>query len=365
MTPTGFREDHARTRAPVQPGPADSRRRLTAQLRMSSAIVFLCAVFAISRAQAVPLMTDNFSGPVANANGQAPTFGPNPWSCSGPGAAGCIRGNGQMTSSNPGAGPIYYMMNTGRTPLELRYQFIDAKEPPAFVLAETRNGSLDNMWHAYGFNSGSSFVFVQSYWCTTAAGCPTSVSAVAAASQGSNEGPCPATVANKSYIGTLSFYNDTAIATLQDAASGALLCTNVARDPRLPSLIGPNFYLQSYNESPNVAFTFAQANDTARLIPRLALAPANIRAVATAVDASLLNNSPLFNSLGNLATGPLTDSLAQLSGEVASLSAGAAISASSDFMNLMLGPLSAARGGTQTGRPSGTRRRVVSDRFAI
>lgn len=333
-------------------------------LQLAIVLALICA-FAIP-STAATLTYDTFSGPVANASGQFPTQGTSPWVCSGPGFASCIRGNGQMTTSSPAAGTIYYLMHTSQTPAFVRYKFTDPKEAPTFVIAVTRDGSLDNMWHADGFSpSSATFAFRQSYWCNEVVGCSASMADVTPAQAGGSVGRCPATIANHSYIGSLSFYGDTAVTTLQDGVTGALLCSQTASDPKLQSLIGPNFYLETFYGSPNVVFTSVEADNIPppRLSVRLLSSASNVRAVANAVDASLLNNGTVFRALLSQAPGSLADSLAQLSGEIATIPMGAATSISSDFMNVMLGPLSQTRGGASRSGLGSRRDRTGSDRF--
>jgi len=305
------------------------------------AVVTLCvgAAFCLP-ARADPLVYDDFSGPVANASGQFPTIGAFPWSCTGPGAANCVRGGGALTAGTTGS-TIYYVMHTPTTPLQISYQFTDAVEAPAFVIAVMRDGSLNNMWHANGYNNGSSFVFAQTYWCDSSAGCPSSQANILPQSIGASSGPCPATVANRTYLGRLNLYGNTAVATLQDATTGNVLCFNSASDPALQNAVGPNFFLETYYASPNVVFKSVQADASPirLLTPQVQSAPANTKAIASAIDIRLLGNSKSFDSIFNLSPPQMSEALAQLSGEIASMSAGVGTSLSTAFMDMILNPL--------------------------
>ena len=307
-------------------------------------VALMCALAGFcAPADADTLMYDNFSGPVAAATGQYPTLGNYPWVCgASPGnvaSSHCLRGGGRIAADRTAAGNIYYQMQTAVTPQAITYRFQDAAEAPTFVIAVSLDGTVNNMWHSIGYNNGSTFVMTQTVWCDKSTGCASSLINGAPAFE-VKSGECAPTAASHSYIGSLSFYGTTAISTLQDAATGNVLCTDVASDPRLPQLIGPHFYLESYDNAAHVEVNFVQADDKPALLAISPFVQGNsrtVRSIAAAIDVSLINTSGgQFLSLFDLPASVIPEALAQLSGEVSSLSAETSISASKNFLGLLL-----------------------------
>jgi uncharacterized protein with beta-barrel porin domain len=305
--------------------------------------ISLLAGLALSNpALAAPLVFDNFSGPVAYASGQFPTIGSGPWYCSGVDFAKCLRGGGQLTSSS-GGNSVYYIMQTSAKPLT--YKFIDTIAPPDFVIAvPSDKNDVSNMWHVFGNNGSTGFGFNQSYWCKEVAGCPT---------QGFNlptsvvttRGACPATVVNHSYIGRLRLVGSLSLATLQDAATGDLLCLNLSTHPILPEVLGPNFYLETAS-APGIAFTSVEANAAATgfILPFLSSsARSNTLAAAAGLDNSNALGSGQLNQILTRSSADIEAAVTLLGGEIGSLSAGAGFAASHSFLNLLSAPLNNAR----------------------
>ena len=315
-------------------------------------VALMCALAGIcTRAESNTLMSDNFSGPIAAATGQYPTLGSYAWVCgASPGnvaSSHCLRGGGRLAADSTAAGNIYYQMQTAIIPQAITYRVQDLAEAPTFVIAVSLDGTVNNMWHSIGYNNGSTFVMTQTAWCDKSTGCASTLINGAPEFEVKN-GECAPTIARHSYIGSLSFYGTTAISTLQDAATGNVLCTDVASDPRLPQLIGPHFYLESYDNAAHVEVNFVQADDKP---PAAALSPfvqgnsQTVRSVAAAIDVSLLNTSGgRFLPLFDLPASIIPEALSQLSGEIGSLSAESSISASKSFLSLLLSKPANAEG---------------------